>query len=105
MGPVFWGDCLSFLDFLEVYFLCHTGEVLLHYFFKLVFNLLLFLFSFWHPYDSDVGMLKVSQRFLSLLIFLKLCFFILFQLNVYFFLLLQIIDLSPSSLPFTVGSL
>ena len=27
-------DSLSFLDFLEVYFLCQIGEVLLHYFFK-----------------------------------------------------------------------
>ena len=40
-----------------------------------------------------------------LLIFLNSCFFILFQLNVYFSLLLQIIDLNPSFLPFTVGSL
>ena len=38
-------------------------------------------------------------------IFLNSCFFILFQLDVYFFLLFQIIDLSPSFLPITVGSL
>ena len=31
---------------------------LFHYFFKLVFNFLLFLFS-WHPCDSNVGMFKV----------------------------------------------
>ena len=51
-------DSLSFLDFLEVYILCQTGELLLHYFFKEVFNFLVFLFSFWHPYDSDVDMFK-----------------------------------------------
>ena len=33
------------------------------------------------------------------------CFFILFWSNVYFFLLFQIVDLSPSFLPFTLGSL
>ena len=42
---------------------------------------------------------------MGLLIFLNSCFFIPFWLNVYFFLLLQIIDLSPGFLPFTVGSL
>ena len=40
-----------------------------------------------------------------LLIFLKSCFFILFWLNVYFFLLFQIVDLRPSFLPCNVGSL
>ena len=37
-----------------------------------------------------------------LLIFLNSCFFILFWLNVYFFLLVQTVDLSPSFLPFAV---
>ena len=45
--------------------------------------------------------LKLSWRFISL----NSCFFILFWLIVYFFLLLRIIDLSPSFLPFIVGSL
>ena len=38
-------------------------------------------------------------------IFLNSCFFILFQLDVRFFLLVQIIDLSPGFLLVTVGSL
>ena len=47
--------------------------------------------------------LKLSQRLLSLSSFvLNSCFFILSWLDVYLF---QIIDLSPSFLPFTVGSL
>ena len=33
LGSNFFGT-LSFLDFLEVYFLCQIGEILLHYFFK-----------------------------------------------------------------------
>ena len=33
-------NSLSFLDFLEVYFLCQIGEVLLHHVFKQVFNFL-----------------------------------------------------------------
>ena len=40
-----------------------------------------------------------------LFIFLNSCFFILFQLDVYFFLLFQIVDSSPGFLPVTVGSL
>ena len=50
--------------------------------------------------------LKLSQRFLSLSsFFLSSCVFILFRLNVCFFLLFQIVDLSPGFLLFTVGSL
>ena len=41
----------------------------------------------------------------SLFIFLNSCFFILFQLDVYFPLLLQMVALNPSFLPVTVGSL
>ena len=67
---------------------------------------MLFLFSFWHPYNSDVGMVKVVPDIPQpLLISFNCCFFILFWLNVYFFLLLQIVHLGPSFLPFTVGSL
>ena len=58
------------------------------------------------PLYSDVGTFQVVLEFPKpLLIFLISCFFILFWLNVYFFLLLQIIDLSPGFHPFTVGSL
>ena len=96
---------LSFLDFLEVYFLQQIGEVLLHYLFKSVFNFLLFLFSFCQPYDSDVRTFKVVPEVPKPLIFLNSCFFILFWLNVYFFLLFQILDLKPGFLPYTVGSL
>ena len=53
LGSNLSGDSLSFLDFLEVYFLCQIREVLLHYLFELVFDFLLF-FSFWHPYELDV---------------------------------------------------
>ena len=61
---------------------------------------------FLYPYDSDVGTFKVVLEVPKpLLTFLNSCFFILFYLNVYFFLLVQIVDLSPSFLPFTVGSL
>ena len=50
-------------------------------------------------------MFKVVLEVPKLLIFLNSCFFILFWLNVYFFLLLQTVDLSPSFLLVTVGSL
>ena len=63
-------------------------------------------FSLWHPYVSDIGTFKVVPEVSQLLlIFLNSCFFILFRLDVYFFLLFQIFDVSPSFLPFTVGSL
>ena len=74
-------------------------------YFQISFNFLLFFFSFWHPYDSDIGAFKVVPKVPKpLLIFLNSCFFILFWLNVSFFLLDQTIDLSPGFLPFTVGS-
>ena len=54
-----------------------------------------------HPYDLDVGTFKVVPEVPKpLLIFLSSCFFILFWLNVYFFLLVQIVDLSLGFLPF-----
>ena len=53
-----------------------------------------------------LGVLKVVPEVPQpLLIFLNSCFFILFQLDVYFFLLFQIIALSPGFLPVTVDSL
>ena len=49
---------------------------------------------------------RLSQRFLCLSsFFLDPCFFILFWSDVYFFLLLQIVALTPGFLPVTVGSL
>ena len=58
------------------------------------------------PHDLDVGMFKVVPEVPKpLLIFLNSCFFILVQLDVNFFLLFQIVDLSPGFLPFAVGSL
>ena len=59
-----------------------------------------------HPYNSDIVTLKVVPEVPKLvLIFWSSCFFILFWLNVYFFLLFQIVDLNTSFLPITVGSL
>ena len=57
----------------------------------------------WHPYGLDVQVVLEVPK--GLLIFLSSCFFILFCLNVSCFLLLQTVDLSPSFLPITVGSL
>ena len=49
---------------------------------------------------------RLSQRFpRPSSFFLNSCFFIRFWLDVYFFLLFQIIALSPGFLPVTVGSL
>ena len=60
---------------------------------------MLFQFFLWHPYDSDVGTFKdVPEVLQPLLIFLNSSFFILFWLNVYLFLLVQI-NLSPSFFP------
>ena len=99
-------DSLSFLDFLGVCFLCQIGEVLHYFSNKFSVSFLLFLFSFWYPYDLDVGTFKVVLEVPKpLLSFLNSYLFILFWSNVYFFLLVQIVDLSPGFLPFTVGSL
>ena len=58
-------NSLCFLD-LYVQFLHQIKEVIFHYFFKQISNFLLFLFSFWHPYDVNVGLLRLSQRLLTL---------------------------------------
>ena len=50
-------------------------------------------------------MIRIWEVPKPLLIFLNSCFFILFWLNVSFFLLVHTIDLSPSFLLVTVGSL
>ena len=64
------------------------------------------------PFDTPIiqmlECLKLSQRFFNLspfFFFLRSCFFIPFWLNVYFFFLFQIVDLSSSFLPVAVGSL
>ena len=102
LGSNFFGTLWASWTCRSTYF-AWSGKFFLHYFFKWVFNFLLFLFSFWHPYDSDVGTFKVVLEVPNpLLIFLNSYFFILIWLNVYFFLLLQIIDLSPGFLPITV---
>ena len=48
---------------------------------------------------------RLSQRILSLFSFLGFFVFVVIPLDVYFFLLFQIIDMSPGFLPVTVGSL
>ena len=49
---------------------------------------------------------RLSQRFVRLSsLLLNSCFFILFQLDVYFFLFFQIVASRPGFLPVTVGSL
>ena len=94
-------------NFLDLYFqfLCQMGVVLFHYFSN--------KFSISCSSSSPSGnpiiwileRLKMPQRFLSLLIFLNSCFFILFWLNLYFYLLFQIFDLSHGFLPFSASSL
>ena len=97
---------LSFLDFLEVFSFTRLGK------FSFIIFSNKFSISCSSSSASGTPMIwilehsKVSQRFLCLYsFFLNSCFFILFWLNVHFFLLLQTIDLSPSFLPFTLGSL
>ena len=75
-------------------------------FFQISFQFLALVLLLWYPCNSDTGMFKVVPEVPKpLFIFLNSCFFILFQLNIYIFLILQIIGLSPGFLPFTVGSL
>ena len=94
--PTGLDECLCFIslvsDFLAVQFSVSSGcarrcsvstyaaiLVLLHYFFKYVFNVLVFLFSFWHPYDSAIGNFKVVLEVPKpLFIFLNSCFFLFF---------------------------
>ena len=74
-------------------------------FFQMSFQVLTLSFLL-APLWFGVGMFKVVLEVPKpLLSFLNSYLFILFWSNVYFFLLVQIVDLSPGFLPFTVGSL
>ena len=66
---------------------------------------MLFLFS-WNPYDLDVGTSgDVPESSYTLLIFFEFLFLHCVLVECLFFLMFQIIDLSPGFLLFTVGSL
>ena len=61
-------DCVCFLD-LWVFFPHQIKEIFSHYSFKQVLKPLLFLFSFWYPYDSNVvtqNVPKVPQAIIFL---------------------------------------
>ena len=57
-------------------FLHQITEIFFHYFFQ-ISNFLLFLFSFWHPYEVNVGMLEVvPDAAYTILIFMDYFFFL-----------------------------
>ena len=63
------------------------------------------MYFFWHLYNSDIVTFQVfPEATKCLFIFLDSWFFLFFWMDV-FFLLLQIVALSPGFLPLTVGSL
>jgi len=41
------------------YFLSHVGEVFSYYVFRYVLKSLLSVFSFWDPYDANIGAFNV----------------------------------------------
>ena len=95
---------LCFLD-LHVYFLHQIREIIFHYFFKYISNFLLFLFSFWHPYDANVGIFEVvSMASYTILGFFGF-FFSCCSDWLFFASLFQIIDLIIPFMHSTVVSL
>ena len=107
-GYNLFGTLLCFLD-LYVYLLCQIREGFFYYYFS---NKFLISCSSSSPSGIQmIQMLALLEMFQSCLIlssfffFLNSCFFILLQLNVYFFLVFQIVDLNPSFFPFTAGTL
>jgi len=62
-------DCLGFLD-LGGNFLPHFREVFNYYLLKYFLTAFLFVFFFWDSYDSNVGVLTLSQRLSSFLLVL-----------------------------------
>ena len=59
---LFYMVLMCFLDVSE-WFLSHTREVFGYYLFKYFFCPLLSLFSFWHPYNMDVGAFNIVPEF------------------------------------------
>ena len=105
---ILW-DSLGFLNFLEVYFLRQKLGKFSFIIFSNKFSTHCSCSSPSGTPDSDIRSLKVVPEFpkplLIFFFFLNSCFFILFWLDGYFFLLCQIVYLSPSFLPFTVSLL
>ena len=58
-------DSLYLLDLID-YFLFHVGEIFSYNLFKIFLILFLFLFFFWDPYNSNVGVFDNVPRFLRL---------------------------------------
>ena len=83
---------LLFLDF-YVYFLHQVREISCHYFFKYVFNFLLSLFSFWLPYDVNIGMLKVVLEAPSIIFIFIILFLSAVRIGCFLLLVLLIADL------------
>ena len=69
-------DSLCFLD-LGDYFLSHIKEVFAYNFFKYFLSPFLFLFFFWNPYNSNVGMFSLVPG-ISEIVFNSFFFLILF---------------------------
>ena len=80
-----------FLDLVD-YFFSHVREVFSSYLFKYFLGSFLSLFSFWDPYNANVGTLNVFQNILRLSSF----FFILF--STFYFTAVISITLSSRSL-------
>ena len=97
-------DSLRFLD-LHVYFPHQIREVFFHHFFQIDFQFLLFLFSFWHPYDVNLGSVEaMPEAAYTILIFFNSCFFLFFCMVVFCFFMFRIIDLFLGFLHSTVVS-
>ena len=73
---------LHFVDLSE-WFLFHVREVFSCYLFEYFFCPFLFLFSFWHPYNTDVGAFNIVPEFSdTLLISFQSLFSLLFHTSV-----------------------
>ena len=75
-ASIFVWDSLYFLDF-HIYFLYQIREVFFHSVFKSISNFLLFLFSFWHPYNVNVGLLEVVPEDPNTILVFWIFFFLL----------------------------
>ena len=77
LGFILFGT-LSFLD-LSGYFLPHFREVFNYYLLKYFLMVFLFVFFFWDPYDSNVGVFNIVPE-VSEIVLISLNLFFLFLL-------------------------
>ena len=88
LGFILFGT-LCFLDLVD-YLFSHVREVFIYYLFKYFPESFLSIFSFWDPYNTNVGVFKVVlEVFYAVLCFVLFFFFLIILFNFFSFIFIS----------------